>query len=263
MLADLLTSKLPRLRYDRMIWMVFLFIVGLVLLSAVSRKKNSFAESTEVEIIPLRSGEKMISDRDVRQNLLLAFGNTLEGTELADLEVERMERVLEEDPFVADAETYVGLSNVLHVRIDQREPILRILDNTGGNYYLDKTGAKIPCSAIYTPRVLVATGNIAPYSTDFQKRKRNSLKDLFHLAQALQDDPVLSVFIQQIHINNAGEFVLVPLVGDQKIILGSARNLENKFKRLKLFYTEAMPYAGWRKYRTINLKYSGQVVCGR
>jgi cell division protein FtsQ len=33
--------------------------------------------------------------------------------------------------------------------------------------------------------------------------------------------------------------------------------------RLKIFYKEGMPYEGWRKYETINLKYSGQVVCKR
>lgn len=261
MLSDLLTTRLPRMRYDRIIWILFLLITALILLSAVSRKKNSFANSTEVNIIPLESGDKLLSERDVRQRLLLAFGNTLEGTELADLEVERIERVLEEDPFVEDAEAFVGQSNILHVRIRQREPVLRVLDNSGGNYYLDNSGAKIPVSNLYTARVMVATGNIAPYTPDFQQKKRSSLKDLFHLNRVIAEDPVLSKFIQQIHINNAGDFMLVPLVGDQKIVLGSIRNLDDKLKRLKIFYKEGMPYAGWRAYNTINLKYNGQVVC--
>lgn len=263
MLSNFFDLSFPRLRYDRMIWVLFLLITALILVSAVSRKKNSYADSTSVEIVPLESGEKLLNDRDVRQSLLRAFGNTLEGTELANLEVERMERVLEEDPFVLDAETFVGQSNTLHVRIRQREPILRILDNRGGNYYLDKDAAKVPTSRNYTARVLVATGNIAPYTADFQEKKRNSLKDVFYLANYLMEDPVWSRFIQQIHVNNAGEFVLVPLIGDQKILLGSTRHLEDKLHRLKIFYKEGMPYAGWRTYETINLKYNGQVVAKR
>lgn len=263
MFSDLLTFNFPRLRYDRMIWIVFLLIMALILVSAVSRKKNSFADNTSVEVVPLESGEKLLSDRDVRQNLLRAFGNTLEGTELASLEVERMERVLEEDPFVLDAETYVGQSNTLHVRIRQREPVLRILDNRGGNYYLDKDAAKMPVSRNYTARVIVATGNISPYTADFQKKKRNSLKDVFHLTNYLMADPVWSTFIQQIHVNNAGEYILVPLVGDQKIMLGSIRNLEDKLNRLKIFYQEGMPYSGWRAYKSLNLKFNGQVVAKR
>lgn len=253
--------RAPHLRYDRIAWVVFLLVVGLVLFTAINRKKNTFADAVQVEVVPLPGGDKLISERDVRQALLVTFGNTLEGTELARLEVERMERALEADPFVLNAETYIDQKNLLHVRVTQREPVLRVLDNNGGNYYLDKHGKKMPPSKNFAARVLVATGNIAPYNTEFQKKKRTTLKDLFALTQTLLADEFLASFIQQIHVNNAGEFVLVPLVGDQKIVLGSVRKLEDKLQRLKIFYREGMPYTGWRVYETINLKYNGQVVC--
>ncbi len=215
----------------------------------------------EVEVTALASGDKLISERDVRQALLRSFGNTLEGTELALLEVERMERVLEEDPFILDAEIYVDQKNVLHVTIIQREPLVRILDNNGGNYYLDKNGVKMPASKNFAARVLVATGNLAPYTPEFRRKKKSTLKDLFNLTNTLMEDEFLANFIQQVHVNNAGDFILVPLIGDQKIVLGSTRKLEDKLRRLKIFYQEGMPYEGWRKYETINLKYNGQVVC--
>ncbi|MCB9308158.1 MAG: hypothetical protein H6565_16285 [Lewinellaceae bacterium] len=253
--------KKPNIRYDRITWVVFLLVVLLALFSAINRKKNSFADGVEVEVIPLAGGDKLISERDVRQALLLAFGNTLEGTELGRLEVERMERVLEQDPFVLSADAYIDQNNILHMRITQREPMLRILDINGGNYYLDRNGAKMPPSKNLAAHVLVATGNIAPYTPEFQEKKKHTLKDLFNLTQALLADDFLSSFIQQIHVNSAGEFILVPLVGDQRIELGRMRNLEDKLRRLKIFYQEGIPYAGWRKYETINLKYNGQVVC--
>jgi cell division protein FtsQ len=255
--------QLPHLRYDRLLWLLFLLIVVMIWLSARARKANSFAEGVEVVVQPLETGDKLISERDVRQALLRSFGNTLEGTELAGLEVERMERVLEEDPFVLDAETYIDQNSIFHVKIQQREPVLRVLDNNGGNYYLDKSGAKMPPSKNFAARVLVATGNIAPHVPDFQRKKRNTLKDLFTLAQTLLADDFLRDFIQQVHVNQAGDFVLVPLIGDQKIVLGSTRRLEDKLRRLKIFYQQGMPYEGWRKYETINLKYNGQVVCRR
>jgi cell division protein FtsQ len=250
-----------RLRYDRLLWVMFLFIIMMLLFAAIGRKKNSFAEGVEVEVEALDSGDKLISERDVRQALLRSFGNTLEGTELAGLEMERMERVLEEDPFVLDAETYIDQNNVFHVKIEQREPVLRVLDNNGGNYYLDKNGVKMPPSKNFAARVLVATGNVAPYTVDFKKKKRTTLKDLFTLTETLLADDFFASFIQQIHISNNGDFVLVPLIGNQKIVLGSARRMEDKLRRLKIFYQQGMPYTGWRVYKSINLKYNGQVVC--
>jgi cell division protein FtsQ len=55
----------------------------------------------------------------------------------------------------------------------------------------------------------------------------------------------------------------VPIVGDQKIVFGSAESeeeVENKCTRLKVFYKEVMPFEGWEKYEEINVKYEGQIV---
>lgn len=249
------------IRYDRISFVVFVFVVVLLLASAVTRRLESFAQAVMIDIKPLNGGARMISDADVRQLLLEAFGNTLNGTELRNMEVERMERVLESDPFIADADVYIDQRNILRIRVVQREPMLRVLDNQGGNYYLDATGNKMPVSKNFTARVMVATGNIAPYSTDFQEKKRNSLKDVYTLARKLNEDELWSRFIQQIHVNNAGDLVMTPLIGDQSIILGSIRNLKDKLDRLKIFYREGMPYTGWQTYESLNLKYAGQVVC--
>jgi cell division protein FtsQ len=255
-----LIPSIPRLRYDRIIWVVFLMVVVLIAFTAVSRKRRSFADELVVNVNALADGSKLISENDVRNAVVRGFGNTLEGTELSMLEVDRVERVLEDDPFVADAEVYVDQHNVLHLDIDQRQPILRILDSNGGNYYLDGNGAQMPPSRNFAARVLVATGNIPSYTADFQRLRRNKLRDLFRLTQTILEDPFLKDFIQQIHLNDRGEFILVPLIGDQKINLGSIRRLEDKLNRLKIFYEEAMPYTGWRKYRVIDLRFTGQIV---
>ena len=67
--------KLPRLRYDRLYWVLFLVITGVVLWSAITRKKTSFADGVQVEVQALSSGEKLISESDVKQALMRAFGN--------------------------------------------------------------------------------------------------------------------------------------------------------------------------------------------
>jgi cell division protein FtsQ len=237
--------------------------VGGILYGAIRDKKYSTAEGVQAEVIPLPGGDKLISENDVRQALIRSFGTGIENTELKNLEVELMERTLEEDPFVLDAEAYIDQRNTLHVRVEQREPILRVLDNNGGNYYLDNNGVKMPPSKNFAARVIVATGNVSPYTVEFKTKRKNSLKDAFLITQTLLKDEFLRDFVQQVHVNNAGEFILIPLVGDQKIILGSARKLEDKLERLKTFYKKGMPYTGWQVYESINLKYNGQVVCKR
>jgi cell division protein FtsQ len=70
--------------------------------------------------------------------------------------------------------------------------------------------------------------------------------------------------IGQVYREMNGDFVLIPIVGDQKIILGTAPTdavVKDKFERLLDFYKEAMPYEGWNKYSEISVKYEGQIVC--
>jgi cell division protein FtsQ len=58
-----------------------------------------------------------------------------------------------------------------------------------------------------------------------------------------------------------GDIEMVPRVGNQKIILGSADSLQTKFRNLLVFYKKAIPKVGWDTYKTINLKYANQIVC--
>jgi hypothetical protein len=52
---------------------------------------------------------------------------------------------------------YVDQHNILRIKVEQREPVLRILDNNGNNYYLDENGVKMPPSKNFAARALVAS----------------------------------------------------------------------------------------------------------
>ncbi len=243
-------------------WIFGLFLFFMLIVSAVERKEESRVANMDVSIDPLPGGYLLIDAEDVRQLIKRSFGYHLEEQPLGILNVERVERVLEEDPFVLDAEVHINAKNEVKIKVFQREPVLRIVDDNGLNYYLDGEGIKLPLSKHFTARVLVATGNIPPHSPDFLQRKKHILKDLFHLAKLILDDEFLKSLLEQIYVSK-GEFVLIPKVGEQKILLGKFDNVEDKLKRLKIFYEEGIPYEGWQKYRTINLKYNNQVVCKR
>ena len=253
--------QLPRLRYDRIAWVLFLLMVAGLWYNAVSTRKSSDITRLEVTVHPLEGGNKLITEENVRNLLRKSFGSAIEKTQMSALEIDRMEQVLSEDPFVEKADVFVDQRNNLQVSIVQRNPVLRVMDLQGGNYYLDKSGSKMPVSNYFTARVLVATGKIPPHSPDFLSQKTGVLREVFLLAQKLREDPFFNPFIQQIHVSSNGDMMMAPLIGDQVIILGSTRRLDDKLEKLRIFYKNAMPYEGWRKYSTINLKYSGQVVC--
>jgi cell division protein FtsQ len=69
--------------------------------------------------------------------------------------------------------------------------------------------------------------------------------------------------IGQVYLEKNGDFILIPIVGKQTILFGSAfsdEEVNDKFNRLKIFYKQGIPYEGWDKYNTIIVKYDGQIV---
>lgn len=242
-------------------WLGIFLAIAIMALTAVQWKKHSDVGELVVNIEHLKEGYDLIKDADVKKAVLNGLGFNLRGLPVEALDVERIERVLEEEPFVKTANVYVDANNQIQVNIIQREPLVRVIDINGSNYYLDAEGVRMPPSKHYTARVVVATGNIPPYSPDFMERKKYLLKDLFLVVQTLMEHELMKTMTEQIFVNNAGDFILIPKIGDQKIMLGGADNLEDKLRRLEIFYKEGIPYEGWNKYSLISVKYRGQIVC--
>jgi cell division protein FtsQ len=244
----------------RLAIIAFFFLVAALIISAVNEKKASSAKEIIIEIDQLEVGRSMINSEDVLMILEKSFGYSLTAVPIGGLDVERVERVLRSDAFVKDATVFIDAQNKIHIELSQREPILRIIDKNGLTYYLDRSGGKVPTSRHYTPRVLVATGNIPPYDRDYLDKKQHVIKDLYELTQRIIKDNFLAPMIEQIYVAPNGGFQLIPKIGDQKIILGNLDRLDEKILYLKNFYREALPYKGWQKYKTINLTFKGQVV---
>lgn len=242
-------------------WLAGGILLIMIILSAVNTREMELSSGITVKVKPLPDGSQLILDKDVLAAVNRVYGYPVEGQSMNQIDPSRIEKLLEEEPFILDADVYFDAETRVHINVVQREPVLRVIDHNGLNYYLDKDGYKMPLSRRHTAHVLAATGNIPPYDPDFLERKRHLLKDVFLLAQMLREDPFLDAMIEQIHATNNGEFILAPKIGDHKIIFGKLEQAEDKLNKIKVFYREALPYEGWRKHRTIDLRFEGQIVC--
>ncbi len=245
---------------NRIGWLCLIFAASMLIISAVERKQVESCNGVLIDVQPLEFDRNLINEQDVEAVILKKYDLNISGLKLSDIDIESLETLLKAEPFVFDAEAYFDGENNLNVKIEQRRPILRVIDNNGMDYYLDSDGCKMPPSKRYTARVLVATGDLPPYTENFRGKENHLLKDLYLLTNYILHDHFLNNLIEQVHVNK-GDFILVPKLGNQKILLGSISDIEGKFDRLKVFYKEGMSREGWTKYKTINLKFKNQVVC--
>ncbi len=254
-------STAYKLDRSKLVWAAAILIIGLLALFVTRRKNLSQVADVNVSIKHLDNGSKdFIDSSDVVTIIKHALDEDIKDQRVGRVDVSHIEKILNQDPFIENAEVFVTALNNLNITVKQREPICRIIDNAGSNYYLDKTGFRMPLSKHFTARVPIVTGSVSAYDPEFLK-KNNLLKNIFYLVQTLEGDDFFRPLIQQINVDAGGEFTLIPVLGDQKIRIGDAGDLEDKMNRLKIFYREAMPYEGWNTYATISVKYKGQIVC--
>ena len=139
---------------------------------------------------------------------------------------------------------------------------MRIMDEAGGEYYLDENGKQVPVTRGSAVRVPIVTGVKDTFHSKFlSDEKPSKLKDVFNIMKYVAHDEFLSALIEQAHIENdsIGDIVLIPKIGREKLIFGDGRDIEEKFEKLKIFYRDGLPKLGWSRYKTLNLKYANQV----
>lgn len=213
-----------------------------------------------------------VDEADIRQ-IIRNKGDSIIHQPLSTIDIPALEKAINTHAAIENAEVYVTINGELKVEVEQRKPLLRIINARGESYYMDTRGKLMPLSDKYTARVLIANGNIedgyaARYKyeiSEYETRKelkKSLLDDLYTIAQCINADAFWTAQIQQLFVNENREFELIPRVGDHKIILGDASEAEVKLQKLMTFYREGLNATGsWNKYAVINLKYKNQVVC--
>ena len=170
------------------------------------------------------------------------------------------EYLLEQNPYIKNAEVYIDLSKTLHCKIEQREPIVRIINQNQQQYYLDQEGNKFSCLMGTSARVVVANGFISEKLTPTDSIKTQTLQDIYKVARMVNEDVFWKQFTEQIYVDKYNELTLIPKVGIFTIVLGNSDGLEIKLKNLRTFIQEALPSVGWDKYKIISAKYKGQII---
>lgn len=246
-----------RLLYTSL-WMVVLVGLGF-LMSFISVKSSEYACNDLQIIIP---GEQSFIVRGDVDKILKETQGAIVGKTLSAIPIHEIENDLKSIPFIEKAMVSKDVSGKITIRIKQREAVLRVINDFGNDFYLDNNGLKIPLSAHYAPRVLVANGKIMEnYTKDLDSIQTPLLEDLFKLSEYIQADTLWNSQIEQLYVNNQGEIEMVPRVGNQKIILGNADMLDEKFGKLLIFYKQIIPTVGWDAYRSVDLSFENQLVC--
>ena len=168
-----------------------------------------------------------------------------------DINIRQIEDEISKNPFVRNAECYLTAGGKVRIDINQRIPLIRVMSGNGDDYFVDNEGKIMPAGrkAIH---VAVATGYID---------RKFAQTELFELGKFINEDPFWRSQVQQINITPKKEVEIVPRAGNHIIFIGKPTDIEEKFRKLRTFYSEALNHVGWNKYNRVSIEFSNQIIC--
>ena len=245
-------------------------VLAVMLMLGFVERTADRAPITDLRVV-VEGGEGMhfIDEHAVRLEVL-DQGISVMGSPTGEVDITRIEERLRNIPCIAGAEVYHTMDGALHVQVRQREPIVRVFNQDGTSFYIDRDGWTMPTSPDYTARVLVVSGSLnEPGATNgvHSVLANDSLRlhtysdELHRLATFIVGDPFWNALIDQVVVPSDGGFELVPRVGTQRILIGNGDELEQRFNKLRIFYEKGIPRTDWRRYTCIDLRFADQIVC--
>lgn len=183
------------------------------------------------------------------------------GSDLGSIDLKELEQRIQTHKFVGDVQVFRDVQGVMTIEIQQNRPIARILNIEGEDTYISMDGEFLPESSHYTARVMLISLEEDVLLDEINIKDTEEGEQIFELLEYIDKDDFWKAQIAGIRVKNGYDVELLPQVTKQIVEFGRAEDVEEKFKKLRIFYTRILPYEGWNSYSAVNLKFKKQIVC--
>ena len=254
----------PVVRKILLILLCVALLAGLCVLLGKSRSHRLLVtcEGLKVEFA---DAHRFVSEDDIKAWLERDYGSYI-GQRLDSVGLDRIERILDEQSAILKSEAYTTEDGLLHVRLTQREPVLRFQQGKEG-FYVDDRGFIFPLQERFTAPVPVVDGAIpvrcAPgYKGPAQTEKeRRWIADMIGMMDWIRKSKIWKEAFVQVSVAQGGNLVLTPREGGERFLFGPPEEIADKFDRIGKYYEYIRPARGEGYYKTVNVRYDRQIIC--
>ncbi|RXR20634.1 cell division protein FtsQ [Flavobacterium amnicola] len=225
-------------------------ILGLVVfLYSFTSKRNENRKIGKPAIEILDANNPFITSEMVNKLLIESFGGT-STIRKEKLDLKNIEQTINKHSLIDHSEVYVSVDGKLKTVITQKTPIARVFDENS-SFYIDYKGNRMPLSQNFSARVPLVYGDM----------NNTYSKNFVSLLQMVHKDDFLKKNIIGMTISADGSIVMKNRNYGYDIIFGRTIHMERKFNNYKAFFQKAVQDTLLDSYKTINLKFTKQVVC--
>jgi len=228
-------------------WSKIILTLVLILIGGLFYSTNSINSKRNINdiIVDFESNNNLFITKDSILKLLpSSFLNK------KSVDINYLESLVNSNGFIKNADAYVSIEGDLIIKVEQKNPIGRIISDDA-SFYIDDESKIMTTSKIHSSRVPV----IFNYSESFSYDKIYGMCDLIDSDEFLKKNITRINFLKNNYITlNFRDY-------DFDLVIGEYKNLKKKVKNFKAFYHAAIDNESIDKYSKINLQFENQVVC--
>ena len=227
-----------------------LVMSGLVFsLLAFSNKRFEQRKPTEIEVEFVKHDFRLLPPDSVN-NLLKEKLRGSKNLGNIPLVLRDWEDFISNHPLIEKSEVYLSMDGKLHVVVEQKEAMARVIDGLR-EWYIDQNGESMPLSEFYAARVPIVQGNTALLTQE----------SYIQLLKTIKNDEFLQQHITGIELFPKGQIRLYNRGYSFVIDFGKPLHIDQKFRNYKAFLQKAQNDSVIHQYEKIDLKFTQQVVC--
>lgn len=233
---------------------------------AAGARSRQHVRCSGLEVAVLDSMQNsFVTKADVKGYIEKEYGRYI-GTVIDSIDLVRIEEIIDGRSAVLKSQAYVTTDGILHVEVTQRKPVVRF-QKSGGGFYADAQGYIFPLQKSYASHVQVIDGNI-PLAAD--SGYKGAIEDpeemewferMMDIVNYIENSRTWKDKIVQISVDGKKDVILIPREGRERFIFGQPVEIEEKFRKMEKYYTHIVPAKGSGHYKTVDVKYKGQIVC--
>ena len=233
-----------------------LVVVGLVALLALavgtSRGKDREERCKELVCKIVDKDERSYVSEQELFTLLKQHNAYPVGEYLHRINLQHMENIIRQHPMVRTAECYTAEDGTARIRVTQRVPLLKVV-TADEAYYIDTDRCKMPLVASIRDTVPVAMGKVG-----FEMASTV----LADFAEWVQEDDYWRARIEAIDVRLPRQVCIKQNGKQEDLMIGDLMGYAGKLEKAEVFYRRTASMEKPR-YRTLDLRYQGQVVARR
>ena len=84
---------------------------------------------------------------------------------------------------------------------------------------------------------------------------------MLNVIRYMDESKVWKEKIVQISVDRKGELTMIPREGQERFLFGHPVDVEEKFRKMGIYYKGISKDKGEGYYRWVDLRYDGQIVC--